>query len=437
MGARPRGERTRRKHQWGFSLTVLGVTAFVVSAGAASVVTELDSRPPVEVAHGSVPRQDRGAIPGPGALVPAYDLSSDPVFPTLSVGYAIESHKTGAGQSEHLARSLDGGRRWYLAGASFPFAAGYAEVQFISVLTGYAFGPAGLAVTHDGGSTWQAGASLGGTLERIIPIGDNVWATYAVCHGPPEAATPCNVRLAVSKDGGLRWHTAARGSPLTEAISGGDVLARDTLDEAYVVSYGVSGGGLAMTPDSGRTWRRLPDPCSKWRTVDMAVLSGGQLWMICGGAPVLGGTASAKAVLRSYDYGERWVLQSSTGFGPPIADLGAGAKDTAPTRPAGPGHNGRSARGRGVVGQLWYSGQLSELATISPVTAWIGVSGVGVLVSFDSGKNWQLATDMRASEHGVGVGVTFNDAVHGWAIDFHQGVWATSDGVHWRLLDGT
>lgn len=349
--------------------------------------------------------------------MPAYDLSSDPVFPTLSIGYAIESHDTSAGETEHLARSLDAGRRWYLVGASFPFSDGYSEVQFVSVLTGYAFGPAGLAVTHDGGRVWREGAVLGGRLERVVPIGDNVWATYAVCNGPPEPTTPCRVRLAVSDDGGLRWHDAAKASPLTEATSGGDILARDTLDKAYVVSYGVTGGGLAVTDDSGRSWQELPDPCSAWRTVDLAVLAGGKDWMICGGAPALGGKASAKAVLRSYDYGAHWVLESSTGFGPPLEDVPDDSQQ--------------------VVGDLLYAGQLSQLATISPVRAWIGVSGVGVLVSSDSGKDWQLATGIRDDGHDGGVGVTFNDALHGWAIEFNEGVWHTSDATDWRLLDGS
>ncbi len=398
-------------------MVALAVTAFVVAAASASLVATLEGHASLKVRPARPVPADGGAIPGAGAFVPAYDLSSDPVFPTLRVGYAIESHRTGAGTTEHLARSRDGGRRWYLVGAPFPFSGGYTEVQFVSVESGYAFGPAGLALTHDGGRSWTEGATLGGTLERVVPIGDDVWATYAVCHGPPEATTPCRVRLAVSGDGGLSWQTAGRASPLQEAMGGGDVLARYSLEEGYVVSYGPTGGGLAVTYDAGRHWQVLPDPCAAWLRVDLAVLAHGQAWMICGGAPVLGRSSSAKAVLRSFDYGRHWRLEASTGFGPPLSGLPAAAA--------------------GMVGQLPFAGQLSQLATISPDRAWIGVSGLGVLVSSDSGRSWQLVDGMGAGSGAGGVGVTFDDAAHGWAIEFHAGVWRTSDGLHWHLLEGS
>lgn len=394
---------------------MLVAVAFLVAAGSASLVAELRRPTPVQATRPGTAPTATLKIPGAGTAVPAYDLSSDPVFPTLSTGYAIESHTTSAGTTEHLARSQDGGRHWYLVGAGFPFAAGYAQVQFESIRTGYAFGRAGLAVTDDGGRSWQAGASLGGTLERVVPIGANVWATYAVCHGPPEPDTSCRLELAVSKNGGLSW-ARARRSPLTEAMAGGDILARDTIEKAYVVSYGPTGGGLAVTVDAGRSWRQLPDPCAAWAKVDLAALGGGQLWMICGGSPVLGGTAQAKAVLRSFDGGRHWRLESSTGFGPPLAHV------VNPTS--------------GVVGQLGYAGQLSQLATISPLRAWVGVSRVGVLFTSDAGRHWQLADGFGHDGAAGGVGVTFDDARHGWAIEFSKGVWYTADGLHWRLLDG-
>jgi len=227
--------------------------------------------------------------------------------------------------------------------------------------------------------------------------------------------TECAVRLALSTDGGLHWRTAVSPAPLGEAYEGGDILARVTNDAAYVVSYGITGGGgVALTTDSGRSWRRLPDPCSAWRTVDMAALSGGELWMICGGSPVPGADASAKAVFRSHDGGKTWVPEAYTGFGPPTGPLAS----------------------KGPIGALWYAGQLSQLATIAPDRAWIGVSGVGVLVSFDSGRTWALAKGMPGNGGDAGVGVTFNDAENGWAIEFRVGVWRTSDAFRWHLVDG-
>lgn len=354
----------------------------------------------------------RHPLPRSGAVVPAYDLWSDPVFPTLAVGYAIERHLTAAGPSEALARSEDGGRVWRLVG-TFPFPNGYSEVQFVSPEDGYAFGPAGVAVTDDGGRSFTQSRDLGGELERVIPIGDDVWATYAVCHGPPVPTTSCSVRLAVSRNGGLSWRRAPRPTPLAESYGGGDVLARVTSEEAYVVSYG-SRGGLARTTDDGASWARLVDPCSAWRIVDMAALSAGRLWMICGGDPVPGADASAKAVFRSDDAGQSWSAVAYTGFGPA---------------------RGALAR-RLPFGSLWYGGQLSELATISPARAWIGVHGVGVLVTSDGGRSWSLAEGISDDGRDAGVGVTFTDPVHGWAIEFRVGVYRTDDASHWELVDG-
>jgi photosystem II stability/assembly factor-like uncharacterized protein len=406
--------RDRRRHL-PFALILVGV--FGVAAIAAYVVRTHEGHPRVQAGPGSSLPLGKSGLPRPGVSVPAYDLFSDPVFPTLQVGYAIERHATSGGSSEALARSQDGGRSWHLVGP-FPFASGYSQVQFVSIRSGYAFGPAGVAVTHDGGAHWAEGEALGGRLQRVVPIGDDVWATYAVCNGPPVSKTLCSVHVAISKDGGIHWSQAAAVPPLAESFGGGDVLARMSFDEAYIVSYGSGGGGLARTTDDGATWTSLADPCSPWATVDIAAPVPDFLWMICGGPPQAGGAASAKAVFQSSDAGRTWVAKAYTGFGPASGPLA----------------------GRAPFGHLWFAGRLSQLATIDPTRAWIGVSGIGVLVTMDGGRDWSLVDGMStgASRAGVaGVGVTFDDALHGWAIEFRRGVWRTSDAVHWQLIDGT
>lgn len=354
-----------------------------------------------------------GPLPRVGMPVPAYDLASDPVFPTLRVGYAIERHVTQGGVSEGIAQTDDAGRRWRLVGV-FPFENGYNEVQFVSVTHGYAFGPAGVAFTRDGGRVWTEGQFLGGQLQRVVPIGSDVWATYVECSGPPEPTTNCRIYVAISVDGGLHWRQTRSSSPVIEAYDGGDVLARVTLSEAYLVSYGVLNGELAMTDNSGRTWHRLSDPCADWRTAQLAALWAGQLWMICGGAAEGRPPGSAKAVFQSRDGGRTWTLRAYTGFGPVAGPLG----------------------GRGPTGEIPYGGVLSQLATISPTTAWIGASGLGVLVTYDAGRIWRWAPGFAGSSSRTGVGVTFNDRVHGWAIEFDRGVYQTVDGFRWTLVDG-
>lgn len=404
----------RSRDRWpSLAVAALVLVAFVVAGATASIVLHL-RHPPGQVSGGPGSTRATGppaALPAAGAFVPAYDLASDPVFPNLRQGYAIESHESGGVSSEHLAESHDGGRTWRLVGEPFPFSAGYSQVQFTSLRDGYVFGPAGLGVTHDGGRHWVSAPSLGGSLQRVVPIGEDVWATYTVCSGPPLPTTQCSVHIAISKNGGLRWSEPDGRSPLSESQEGGDILARVTYSEAYVASYGVSEGVLALTYDAGRSWTKLGDPCARWSVADLAALAHQQLWMVCGGVPAVGATSSPKAVYRSQDGGHSWHLESYTGFGPE------------PGLTVGP------------VGHLLFAGQLSQLATISPSRAWIGITGVGVIVSFDGGRDWSLAKGVRDPGRDPAVGVTFNDAVHGWAIEFHEAVWQTLDARHWALVD--
>jgi hypothetical protein len=399
-------------------LAYLAVLVVAVAGTSAYLVRDLSGGTKIQTDRGQHVVIGGAVLPAAGALVPAYDLFSDPVFPTLDVGYAIERHATSAGVTEALARSEDGGHTWRLVG-SFPFDSGYFEVQFVSISSGYAFGPAGLAVTHNGGATWTTGEALGGRLQRVAPIGADVWATYATCSGPPEQSTVCSVHLAVSRDSGVQWTSSRPPTPLSESYDGGDILARVDLDEAYLVSYGPTGGGLARTTDGGKSWRTLPDPCSNWPVVDLATPGPEDLWMICGGPSVAAGAACAKAVLQSSNGGRTWRTRAYTGYGPPDGPLGSSAP----------------------VGEIWYAGTLSQLATVNMSEAWIGVSGVGVLVTVNGGRDWQLADGMPDSGGRAGIGVTLDSPlgrrVHGWAIEFHQGVWRSNDAVHWQLVDGT
>ncbi|MGH9304499.1 MAG: WD40/YVTN/BNR-like repeat-containing protein [Acidimicrobiales bacterium] len=360
---------------------------------------------------------------GAGALVPAADLVSDPVFVNLKMGFALETTERNSVTVERLARSDDGGRSWHISGAPFPVAGDFSTLQFISPRQGYVFGDSGLLVTSDGGRHWSLVPGLDGTLERAIPIGRNVWATFTRCVGVPGPSSRCPVLLAVSHDAGRHWHTVGQ-TPLTEAPSpsGGDVLARYSLSVAYLVSYGTSGGGLAETLDNGAHWKVLPDPCSEgFAKVDLAAPAAGQLWLICGALASSAGSLASptslaspgylqpKVVYRSFDGGRSWKVMASSGFG------------KVATRP---------------LGSIPLSGGISQLATISSTIAWLGLSHVGVIVSFDSGRDWQLAEGFRPGAAPSSVGVTFNNAVDGWAVAFRSGVWRTTDAIHWHLIGG-
>jgi len=386
-----------------------GATALVVSERPA---TRLQVSPG---GNGTGTGSGGGPLSG-GALVAAADLVSDPVFVTSDVGFALATTGHGNLAVERLARSDDGGHTWHVTGSAFPVLGSFSTLQFISPEQGYIFGNAGLLVTSDGGKAWSQVQGLNGTLQRAIPVGDNVWATYTSCGtSPPGAEGSCAVGVAISTDGGRNWHNASPPG-LKEARDGGDILARWTEDSAYVLSYGVTGGGLAFTPDDGRTWEHLTDPCSApYAREDLAAPppppgSKTGMWLICGQITRPGEEGQPKLVYRSFDDAKHWILVASTGFSPVQA---------AP------------------VGQIPLSGWVSQLATINSTQAWLGVQGVGVIVTSDSGATWTPAEGLPLQEPDTEVGVTFNNGVLGWAIVFRRGVWRTEDAVHWQLMDGS
>jgi hypothetical protein len=404
--------RSRRRR---VTVIIVLLVAAAAAFGATALIVSSQPTPQLHVNTGPKGTGgDPGSLPGSGALVPAADLVSDPVFVNSSIGFALETPDLGNLAVERLARSDDGGRTWRVTGSSFPVDWGFSTLQFISAEQGYIFGNSGLLDTSDGGRTWHQVVGLNGTLQRAIPVGSNVWATYTTCP-PPGAGGPCRVGVAISTDDGYHWQDTALPH-LTESRSGGDILARWSLTAAYVLSYGSTGGGLAYTDDDGRTWMSLSDPCSgPSLREDLAAPEPGPgsqsaLWLICGARTRPGEEGQPKLVYRSYDGAAHWVLVASTGF----------------TSPGAP-----------PVGQIPLSGWVSQLATIGATQAWLGIRGVGVIVTGDSGTTWVPAEGMPSAEPNTEVGVTFNNKVLGWAIVFRRGVWRTDDGVRWQRMDGS
>lgn len=184
-------------------------TLAVVVASSVPVARLRTVTPPGGPAPGHLRSGGKGAGgTGDGVRVPAADLVSDPVFVTLRVGFALETTEHDSLTVERLARSDDGGRSWYVTGSRFPVAGDFTTLQFISAAKGYIFGPSGLLVTSDGGTHWSQVVTLAGTLQRAIPIGSNVWATFTRCSGPPGLAKSCPIGVAISSDGGATGETS-------------------------------------------------------------------------------------------------------------------------------------------------------------------------------------------------------------------------------------
>ncbi len=401
----------QRRRRISVIVALFGAASLVL--GATAVIISSRSTPQLQVRTDGGGRG--GASPlGGGAQVPASDLVSDPVFVSSSIGFALETPDRGNLAIERLASSDDGGRTWRVTGSPFPVQWGFSALQFTSRDRGYVFGTSGLLDTSDGGRSWHQVTGLSGALERVVPLGADVWATYTSCPAPG-VQTACSVGVAISSDGGGRWHDVSPPG-IAQSRTGGDVLARWSFDAAYVLSYGPTGGGLAYTSDDGRTWVHLADPCSgPYVREDLAAPpappgSASGLWLVCGAMTRPGEEGQPKLVFRSYDGARRWVLVAGTGFLRPRAS---------------------------PVGEIPLSGWVSQLATISSYQAWLGIRGLGVIVSGDSGATWAPVLGIPLSQPATEVGVTFNNSLLGWAIVFRRGVWRTDNAISWALIDGS
>jgi photosystem II stability/assembly factor-like uncharacterized protein len=407
-----RADRDRRRRILVTSLAV--VIALVIAGGAAYGIVRIWTHPATVVVNQPQPQplpgKSRAAGPPDGQSVPASELYSDPVFVDAVHGFALARLDVGGVATERLAASSDAGARWRIAGAAFPVAGTFTTLLFTNAAMGYVFGPAGLVVTRNGGAQWTQ-APLTGEVERVIPAYGDTWATLTTCGGAPGAPLSCPVGLEVSTDEGRTWSATPTPPPVAEGSGGGAVLARIDSEEAYLLTWGAPESGLVLTTDGGTSWRSVADPCDgNWSIEDMAALENGFLWLICGAQPMALG--EAKSVYRSLDGGTTWQLAASTGFAPGSLS---------------------------PVGRIPLAGEVSQLATVSPSQAWLGVGGVGLIETVDGGRAWSIVPAIVAARSATSVGVTFipsaSGPIHdGWALAFGYAVWRTEDAVKWQQV---
>lgn len=399
------------RRRWHRAWVLAGAAVLAVPAAVLTVRAESASHAPSATATSrpdATPAVQGNPPLAIGAAVRASQLYSDPVFVNASDGYAL-ARGTGGAASERLATSTNGGSSWHVAGTPFPVAGTFTTLLFTDAMHGYVFGPAGLIVTPNGGATWSQ-APITGEVVRVLPAYGTVWAVGLTCRGAPGLASNCPITAAISDNSGRTWTYSKTAPPVREGPNGGAGLGLVTASNAYVVTWGSSASGLAVTVDSGRSWTLLNDPCATgWSTVDLVPLADGDMWLICGGDATAAG--EVKSVYRSEDGGHHWVLASSTGLAP-----------------------GSSM----PVGSIPYSGLVSQLATVDPLIAWLGLGGVGVVQTLDGGRHWSEVEGIGGADGASDVGVTFirspNGAIDdGWALGFGVALWRTTDAVHWRL----
>jgi photosystem II stability/assembly factor-like uncharacterized protein len=338
-----------------------------------------------------------------------------PVGDVTGMWFVDRSHGFGI-VDRRLVRTDDSGRSWRVVGSPIPpdrFGYLPERTLFTSQTVGFLYGR-GLRVTHDGGSTWYdpqltryVDESGGPTDARVLALqarGANVWA-LAAC--PPKSR--CSMEFFVSNDGSSTW--AKRSAPMLRDDTGSSTsLARVSATKGYAVAaIGVEGEDperapyrhIAVTEDSGTTWRYLPDPCHASVAELLAASSEDDLWLVCGGQPAT--AMQGKEVYRSTDGGAHWTLRASTIIG------------------------------NQEVGRIPASGHVDGLVAVSPTRAYLGLGRATQFQTLDGGRTWTNSFPFGASEGGGPV--NFVDPTHGWGTGEFR-LYRTVDGTRWANLGG-
>lgn len=296
-----------------------------------------------------------------------------------------------------LLSSNDAGRTWIrvggVRGIRYPGWRGYPDIELAASGSNVWVYGTRTFESHDGGRTFH-NARFDGLVSALVPHGDDVWVATRAC-----ALCPTETLVSAPVNGGA-WTKIAGfpnlGDPYAE-------LVRTSPTVAYVVGLD-SHSPLYRTGDAGRSWQAhvsppAPPASPRTATVALAALGSDQVWMLNGG--VAPGRDQQKALYRSDDGGQHWILVA----------------DTAAPRPG--------------VGRLTTRGIGLSLSVVTPQRMWIATSDhPGPLVgTVDGGRDWfdaRVPTNIQQ--------VLFVDPLHGWA--WNGGGYQTTDGKNWVPITG-
>jgi photosystem II stability/assembly factor-like uncharacterized protein len=382
-----------------------------LTSSAAPTSPPVTSPAPSEQSTTSSPPSTPTAVRGPaGGPVPNAFQVADLTFVSAHDGWALgtaECFNVAGQRCTALLRTDDGGVHW----DSVPNTPAHlringdcadpcvAHIRFASKLIGYAYGPAALYLTTDGGQVWKRQTGGADALETLA--GNVIRVTTERACSPPG----CTYQVLTAPVGSTSWHQAV--APSAKLTGDGVVLGR-TGDAAFLEIVQNPAGGaeseqptLLTSTDDGHTWTDRGNPCPQnagpTGEVDanlMATAADGSVTLLC--TPRLAGSSSRPFTVTSTDGGVAFQPGGRQALGSaPISALGAAS---ASVLLVSSDDTYRSTDG----GQTW--ARLGANAGSSPgVVSWFGFEsttvgraissdGRTVWTTLDAGKTWSKHT---------------------------------------------
>lgn len=329
-------------------------------------------------------------------------------------GWALSALHCATGLCVEVSSTSDGGLTWHVASTpavrvqdgsvDCATVACVSHLRFATTTVGYLYGPA-LLVTTDGGRSWAAQQSL--PVEAMEPTHAGV---YRVVYDHGGCPGPCTRRLDVAPAGSGSWRTVTT-IPHQDVPSRQDTAQLITSGDAnvYIPVYGdvAAGAGTQQavvfrSTDSGRTWRRLDDPCGGPAAypdvaVSFAAATGQFIAALC-----VSRSGGGDAVVTSTSAGDTW--------GPPHPVPGSGL-------------------------QIIAAASATHLVVANASTRGSGPVTYTLHASTDGGQQWSTpVTDPEVLDQAApgSAFLGFEDALVGRWVGYEGAIWTTRDGgTHW------
>jgi photosystem II stability/assembly factor-like uncharacterized protein len=420
----PAGSASTRRHDprwraWTLPLVAAGSVAAVAAAlvGVNQFRHSASPNRPLAPATSQLPAPSRPApktsvvpsTPSPVSTttIPVPGLTGvhvvDMTFVGVDNGWALGTADclTGSGQPcTAMIRTTDGGRSWSStppppANLPLPVCTDpcVQHLRFATSRIGYAFGPAALFMTTDGGATWQRQSGGADALETLD--GNVIRVVTSAGCSPPG----CHYSVQVAPLGAADWTSVALpGSQ--PGMSVGVAMAR-TGRMSFVEVFGhVSGGAqeaqsaLFTSTDDGASWTNRGEPCpqvggeisTEVDSTALATADDGSLTLICTGR----GDQSPQFTITSTDGGRSFRTGDLQALGAAgISALGAASAATLIVssddtyRSTDGGHTWRRLHANGGSGPGLASWIGFESATVGRAT-----DGRTIWTTRDAGLTW-------------------------------------------------